>query len=75
MTRNYTSSIPGTIDVEFDDGEEGTTVIGKLDMATGEIHLAPRTADRWFDIQGRVLNGKPTIKGRYIHNGKLVIIK
>ena len=64
-----------TIDVEFDDGEEGTTVIGKLDMATGEIRMAPRTADRWFDIQGRVLNGKPTIKGRYIHNGKLVIIK
>lgn len=75
MTPTYTSSIPGTIDVEFDDGEEGTTVIGRLDTRTGEIHLAPRTADRWFDIQGRVLNGKPTIKGRYIHNGKLVIIK
>lgn len=75
MARNYTSAIPGTIDVEFDDGEEGTTVIGKLDMATGEIHLAPRTADRWFDIQGNMLNGKPTIKGRYIHNGKLEIIK
>ena len=75
MARNYTSAIPGTIDVEFDDDEEGTTVIGKLDMATGEIHLAPRTADRWFDIQGNMLNGKPTIKGRYIHNGKLEIIK
>ena len=61
--------------MEFDDDEEGTTVVGKLNTRTGEIHLAPRTADLWLDIQGRVLNGKPTIKGKYLHNGKLEIIK
>lgn len=75
MAPTYTSAIPGTIDVEFDDDEEGTTVVGKLNTRTGEIHLAPRTADLWLDIQGRVLNGKPTIKGKFLHNGKLEIIK
>lgn len=32
-------------------------------------------ADRWFDLQGRLLKGKPTVKGTYYHNGKAVVIK
>ncbi len=31
--------------------------------------------DTWFTIQGLKLNGAPTEKGIYIHNGKTVIIK
>jgi hypothetical protein len=69
------AAIPGFIGVEFDDGEEGTTVIGKLNTRTGEIRMVPRAADRWLDIQGRVLKAKPTAKGRYFHNGRLEIIK
>ena len=29
----------------------------------------------WYDLQGRRLSSKPTVKGVYIQNGKLVIIK
>ena len=32
-------------------------------------------ADRWFDLQGRLLKGKPTVKGTYYHNGNAVVIK
>ena len=32
-------------------------------------------ADRWFDLQGRLLKGKPTVKGAYYHNGKAVVVK
>ena len=69
------SSIPETLDVEIVDGNGNTTVIGKLDTRTGEIRMNSRTADRWFDLQGRVLKGKPTVKGRYLHNGKVEIVK
>ena len=69
------SSIPETLDVEIVDGNGNTTVIGKLDTRTGEIRMNSRTADRWFDLQGRVLKGKPTVKGRYLHNGKIEIVK
>ena len=31
--------------------------------------------DRWFDLQGRLLKGKPTAKGTYYHNGKAVVVK
>ena len=29
----------------------------------------------WFDLQGRLLKGKPTVKGTYYHNGKAVVVK
>ena len=69
------SSIPETLDVEIVDKDGSTTVIGKINTRTGEIRLNSRMADRWFDLQGRVLNGKPGVKGRYLHNGKIEIVK
>ena len=69
------SSIPETLDVEVVDKDGGTTVIGKINTRTGEIRLNSRSVDRWFDLQGRVLNGKPSVKGRYLHNGKIEIVK
>ena len=30
---------------------------------------------KWFDLQGRKLDGKPTKRGLYIMNGKKVVIK
>jgi hypothetical protein len=44
---------------------------GKLD-AVGSIG---RHADRWFDLQGRKLNGKPTDKGKYLHNGRVEVVR
>ena len=69
------SSIPEALDVEIVDKDGSTTVIGKINTRTGEIRLNSRMADRWFDLQGRVLNGKPGVKGRYLHNGKIEIVK
>ena len=43
---------------------------GTLNTVTGEIRMG-----RWYDLQGRKLNSKPTTKGTYYHNGKRVIIK
>ena len=31
--------------------------------------------DSWFDLQGRPLQGKPSKKGMYIHNGRKEVIK
>ena len=29
----------------------------------------------WYDLSGRRLHGKPALKGTYLHNGKVVVIK
>lgn len=50
---------------------------GDASMALPRSVSAPvaQGADRWFDLQGRLLKGKPTVKGTYYHNGKAVVIK
>ena len=65
-------TVPSSLDVVIVDREtEQTTVIGKLNTATGEIKII----DNWFDMKGRKLNGKPTTKGIYYYNGKRVMVK
>ena len=40
------------------------------------IHTIDRDGtERWFDLSGRQLNGKPTQKGVYIHRGKKQVVK
>ena len=64
----------------------GTTAIvapARLQIADGEatgIQTPPLTpplvgAAGWYDLQGRKLEGKPTKKGVYINNGKIIVIK
>ena len=36
---------------------------------------AEQAESRWFDLQGRLLKGKPTARGTYYHNGKAVVIR
>ena len=36
---------------------------------------AEMTNDRWYTLDGRRLNGRPTTKGLYIHGGRKVLIK
>ncbi|WP_297698659.1 hypothetical protein [uncultured Fibrobacter sp.] len=61
-------NLPETIDVVVvsrgDNGGEHTTVIGKLDTRTGEIHFN-RLGKRTFDLKGRNI-GKPKAKGVYL---------
>ncbi|MBR2211880.1 MAG: hypothetical protein IJ896_10590 [Fibrobacter sp.] len=50
---------------------------GDASMALPHSVSAPvaQGEDRWFDLQGRLLKGKPTVKGTYYHNGNAVVIK
>ena len=50
---------------------------GDASMALPRSVSAPvaQGADRWFDLQGRLLKGEPTVKGTYYHNGKAVVVK
>ena len=70
--RNLTNvaELPELIDVKIQDGKGKVIGWGSLDTRTGEFKV-----DRWFDLQGRRLNGKPTTKGTYYNNGKKVIVK
>ena len=68
------AELPETMDVvvvsQGSNGEVSKKVIGTVDTRTGEFRM-----DRWYDMQGRKLNGKPTSKGTYYHNGKAVTIR
>lgn len=69
---NFGGSIllPDEIDIEIEN-EKGIVVqTGTLNTVTGAVRM-----DRWFDLKGRRLNSKPTVKGVYYKNGKRVVIK
>lgn len=55
--------------INFGDGE--TTGIMPIRMENGTATTSGMT----FDLQGRRIEGQPTVKGVYIQNGKKVIIK
>ena len=62
--------LPETIDLKIID-ENGVVIeTATLNTRTGEIRR-----DRWFDLQGRLLNGKPAEKGKYLHNGRVEVVK
>jgi len=66
--------LPDEMDVVIvGSGNDDRTVIGSLKTRTGEFRS--NAADRWFDMRGRKLNGKPSVKGTYYKNGKIVIVK
>jgi hypothetical protein len=41
----------------------------------GRLKMEDGRSERWYTIDGRRLNGKPTTKGLYINNGNKVVIK
>ena len=62
--------LPDELDIEIEN-ENGIVVqTGTLNTVTGEVRM-----DRWFDLKGRKLNSKPSVKGTYYKNGKRVIVK
>ncbi len=63
-------AVPEEIDIVSTENE-GTTVVGSINTVTGEIKMF----DRWYDMNGRRLNAKPTAKGIYYFNGKKVMVK
>lgn len=74
------SGQPQTSDLKFtqagyytQEGLFGTvtpTAIRNLSIVNCQL-----SADVWYDLHGRRLNGKPTKKGVYIHSGRRVVIK
>ena len=58
------------IDVVVVDENDNVVETGKLNTLTGEVRM-----DRWFDLNGRKLNAKPTTRGTYYYNGKRVVVK
>lgn len=58
------------IEVDIEDEDGNITDTGIMNTQTGEVCF-----DRWYDLQGRKLNHKPTVKGTYYHNGNKVIVK
>ena len=62
--------LPEVIDLKIMDEHGNVTETATLNTRTGEI-----MRDRWFDLQGRQLKGKPSIKGKYLHNGKVEVVK
>ena len=52
-------------------GEDDATGIKNLQSSMFNV----QSNDAWYDLSGRRLQGKPTAKGLYINNGKMVVIK
>jgi hypothetical protein len=57
--------------LNFGDEEETTSLSEELRVKSEEF----ATATVWYALDGRKLNSKPTTKGLYIVNGKMVVIK
>ena len=62
--------LPDEINVVVQDEQGNIVERGVLNTRTGEFRM-----DRWYDLQGRKLNGQPQVQGTYYHNGKRVIVK
>lgn len=56
--------------ISHDSKSEGTSALPR-----GVAAPAAQGMDRWFDLQGRLLKGKPSVQGTYYHNGKAVVIR
>ena len=57
-------------DFDIDFGEQGTqTVIGHTDITDS----TDKADAAWYSLDGRKLEGQPTKKGVYIHNGRVVV--
>ena len=62
--------LPDEINVVVQDEQGNIVERGVLNTKTGEFRM-----DRWYDLQGRKLNGQPKVQGTYYRNGKRVIVK
>ena len=60
-----TTELPSSMKVVI---VEGTTGIEPLS-------ISPEGESTWYSIDGRKLQGKPTAKGMYIHNGRKEVVK
>lgn len=64
--------LPSSLGIEIRDENGNPMAIGTMNTLTGEIKM---DENAWFDMKGRKLNKKPTVKGTYYNKGQKVIIK
>lgn len=64
--------LPETIGIQLVDKDGVIQAIGSMNTLTGEIKMDDNV---WFDMKGRKMNKKPTVKGTYYNKGQKVIIK
>ena len=58
------------------EGEDVSIVIdGETTSLASMEDVRCKMEDVWYTLDGRKLQGKPTVKGLYIHNGKTIMIK
>ena len=55
--------------VNFGDGSENTTGIYEMEKTRHVENEA------WYSLDGRRLQGRPTAKGLYIHNGRKEVVR
>ncbi len=67
ITASESSSGVRAFNLNF--GDETTGIVS---IENGKLKIE---AGAWYSLDGRKLDGKPTRKGLYIHNGKAVVIK
>ena len=61
--------------LNFDaEGEPEPEVADAIMELKGERVEEPKS-EGWYDLSGRKLSEKPTVKGMYINNGKKVLIR
>ncbi len=56
-----------------DGNATGINSIGQKDSLT--LDPSPKGEGSWYTLDGRLLEGKPTKKGMYIHNGKKIVVR
>ncbi len=72
MTRAADEELPETIKVRLIGADGEVTAIGSLQTKTGEVTF---DKDAWYSLDGRRIEGKPTMKGIYVNNGKKIVVK
>jgi hypothetical protein len=68
--RGAASELPESITVRLLGKDGEINGIGTITLSTGEF-----STEGWYSLDGRKLDGEPTKKGLYIHNGKKFVIK
>lgn len=64
------ANLPETIEVQFKDVNGELAGISKINTRTGAF-----VDNKWFDVKGRGMNSKPTMKGSFYNDGNKVIVK
>ena len=69
-TRGDSNELPDVIEIVWQSAGASND-----EMGIGSVSVSSLNGGEWYDLQGRRLQGQPTKKGLYIHNGNKVAIK